>query len=153
MSGNPEYQNLDPMSVPDPVTPADSPGDPRGYAMVTPGGRGTAPYDIQENLGAIQADVTAAANGATAVSAAGVLYAMGPRQRVTQGLLDSPQGFSSGGGTSGYDITPGWSGEPDDSWDNNPQPDALLETPIQGQMGTYPAENTYQPGLQKYGTD
>ena len=151
MSGNPFYQNLDPTVAPDPVTPADSPGDSAGYAMVTPGGRGTAPYDIQADNG--EAGITAAFDAANALAGQGVLYPRGPRQRETGVLLDSPQGFSAGGGTSGYDVTAGWSGEPDESWDNNPQPDSLLETPIMGQMGTYPVENTYQPGLQKYGTD
>ena len=152
MAGNPEYQSLDPQGAPGPVTPADGPGDPAGFAMVSPRGRGTAPYDIQA-LGGVQEAVQAAFDGA-AVSAAGVnVYPnMGPRQRATADLMNSPQGFSSGGGTSGYDITPGWSGEPDESWDNNPQPGGLLETPIQGQMGTYPASSTYQDGLQKYGT-
>jgi hypothetical protein len=153
MAGNPFYQNLDPMAAPDPVTPQAAPGDPAGFAMVTPGGRGTAPYDIQQDLGAIEADITARADAATAVSGAGVLYPVSPRQRETQVMLDSPQGFNSGGGLTGYDITQGWSGEPDESWDNLPQPAALLDTPIQGQMGTYPsATSTVQEGLQKYGT-
>lgn len=153
MAGNPEYQSLDPMSVPDAVTPAASPADPRGFAMVTPAGRGTAPYDIQA-LGGIQEAVQAAFDGA-GVSAAGVnVYArMGPRQAAAQHLLDSPQGFNSGGGLSGYDITQGWSGEPDESWANDVQAPSILETPIQGQMGTYPsATSTVQGGLQKYGT-
>jgi hypothetical protein len=38
-------------------------------------------------------------------------------------------------------------------WPNDVQANVILETPVQGEMGTYPAENTYQPGLQKYGTD
>ena len=153
MAGNPAFQNLDPMSVPDPITPAASPGDPAGYGMVTPHGRGTAPYDVQEDLGSIQAEVQASFSDAVAATGAGVLYPQSPRQAEAEKLLDSPAGFSSGGGLSGYDITAGWSGEPDESWDNDPEPSSLLETPIQGQMGTYPAENTYQPGLEKYGTD
>jgi hypothetical protein len=152
MAGNPEYQNLDPMGAPDPVTPADGPGDAAGWAMVTPHGQGTAPYDIQA-LGGIEESITAGFGAANALSGAGFLYTQGPRQAATERLLDSPQGFSAGGGTSGYDITPGWSGGPDESWDNNPQPGNLLETPVQGQMGTYPsATSTVQEGLQKYGT-
>ena len=120
--------------------------------MVTPHGPGTAPYDIQA-LDGLEESITAAADGAGMVSGAGIVYPQGTRQRETGVLLDSPFGFSAGGGLSGYDITAGWSGEPDESWDNNPQPDSLLDTPVQGQMGTYPAENTYQPGLEKYGTD
>ena len=149
---SPYYQSLDPASPPSPVTPPDGPGDAAGWAMVTPHGPGTAPYDIQA-LDGLEESITAAADGAGMVSGAGIVYPQGTRQRETEVLLDSPFGFSSGGGLSGYDITAGWSGEPDESWDNNPQPDELLSTPVQGQMGTYPAENTYQPGLEKYGTD
>jgi hypothetical protein len=150
--GNPEYQNVTPGAAPPPVTPADGPGDAAGYAMVTPHGQGTAPYDIQDSHDVLPR-IQEVFDAATALTGAGVLYPMGPRQSATAHLMNSPQGFNSGGGTSGWDITPGWSGEPDESWDNNPQPDALLSTPVQGQMGTYPAENTYQSGLQKYGTD
>jgi hypothetical protein len=150
MAGNPEYQNLDPFAAPDPVTPAASPV--AGYSMVTPSGQGTAPYDIQADLGAIQADVTAGWAAAGAVAGAGVVYPQGTRQVATARLLDSAQGFNSGGGTSGYDITPGWAGEPYESWPDNPEP-TVLETPDQGQMGTYPAStSTVQDGLQKYGT-
>jgi hypothetical protein len=151
--GNPEYQNVTPGAVPSPVTPADGPGDPAGYASVTPHGRGTAPYDIQDGLAQVQADVQSAFNGA-AVSAAGInVYPeMGARQRATATLLNSPQGFNSSSGTAGYDITPGWSGEPGGSWPNNVQVANILETPIQGQM-TYPAGSTYQDGVPKYGTD
>jgi hypothetical protein len=147
----PYYQSLDPASPPGPVTPADSPGDAAGWAMVAPHGQGTAPYDIQAPSD--EAAVTAAWQGAGAVAGAGVVYPRGARQRETEVLMDSPFGFAAGGGTSGYDITSGWSGEPDESWDNNPQPGMLLETPAQGQMGTYPsATSTMQEGLRKYGT-
>lgn len=143
MAGNPFLQNLDPQSPPDPVTPAAPPSDPAGYAMVTPHGQGPAPYNIQDpgyTGGGLEAGVTAAFNGSTAVAGAGVLYPQGPRQAQAAHLLDSPQGAFAGGGTSGWDITAGWSGEPDESWPNNPQP-GILETPVQGQM-TYPQSNT-----------
>ena len=153
MAGNPAFQNLDPMSVPDPVTPQDSPGDPAGYGMVTPHGRGTAPYDIQQDLGAIQSDVQGSFDDAVAATGAGVLYPQSPRQSEAEKLLDSPAGFSSGGGLSGYDILTGWSGESAVLWPNDVQANVILETPVQGEMGTYPEDNTYQPGLQKYGTD
>ena len=146
MAGNPEYQNLDPSGAPDPVTPADGPGDAAGYAMVTPSGRGTAPYSIQADMD--EAAISVAAQGAGAVSGAGIVYGQGARQRATEALLNSPQGFSAGSGTSGYDITPGWSGEPDESWPNNVQVSAILETPIQG-SGVYPG--TMQDGLEMYG--
>lgn len=151
MSGNPAFQNLDPASAPDPVTPADSPGDAAGFSMVTPHGQGTAPYDIQA-LGGLQQEITAGFDAANALAGAGVLYPMGPRQQAARELMESPPGFNSGGGLSGFDITQGWSGEPDESWANNTQAAGILETPVQGQMGTYPGGSTYQDGLEKYGT-
>ena len=57
----PYYQGLDPAAAPDPVTPADSPSDPSGYASVTPSGIGPAPYDLFDPManmdlsGAVQA--------------------------------------------------------------------------------------------------
>lgn len=146
MAGNPEYQNLDPSGAPDPVTPAGGPGDAAGYSMVTPHGRGTAPYDIQ--AASDEAAITAAAQGAGEVAGAGIVYPRGTRQAAAETLLYSPQGFSAGGGTSGYDITQGWSGEPDESWANDVQMPSLLETPIQG-VGNYPG--TMQDGLETYG--
>ena len=146
MAGNPFLQNLDPQSPPDPVTPAASPSDPAGYAGVTPHGQGPAPYNIQDPAytgGGLQSDITAQYNSAGAVAAAGVsVYpAQGTRQAESAQMMNSAQGFSAGGGTSGYDITAGWSGEPGESWPNNPQP-GILETPIQGQVGMYPQSNT-----------
>lgn len=146
MAGNPFLQSLDPAGAPGPVTPADGPSDAAGFAMVTPGGRGTAWYDVQAAND--EAAITAAFNGANALTGAGVLYPEGPRQREAQGLLDSPQGFSAGGGMSGYDIMSGWSGEPDESWQNDVQPVTLLQTPVQG-AGDYPG--TMQDGIQTYG--
>lgn len=141
------FQPVDPSGAPDPITPQSGPADPAGYGMVTPHGLGTAPYDIQDN--GWEGAITAVTDAAGAVSGAGIVYPQGTRQAATARLLDSPQGFNASTGTGGYDITPGWSGEPDESWTNNPQPGALLETPIQGQ-GDYPG--TTQDGLQKYGT-
>jgi hypothetical protein len=127
-----------PSDAPDPVTPADSPSDPAGYAGVTPHGTGPAPYSITAQLD----DLTGATAAAREMSGgqegtstgAGMANIAGPRQAAAAHLMDSPQGFSAGGGTSGYDITPGWSGSSDDpmgGWPNNPQP-SILETPIQG---------------------
>ena len=65
---------------------------------------------------------------------------MSPRQAETARLLGSPQGFSAGGGTTGYDITAGFSGAGGDGWPNDVQPN-ILETPIQGQP-TYPPSTT-----------
>jgi hypothetical protein len=119
--------------------------------MVTPDGRGPAPYDIAAPLD--EAAITAACDAAGAVSGAGIVYPRGTRQQATEALLNSPAGFSAGSGLSGYDITQGFSGEPDESWANNVQAAGILQTPVQGEMGSYPADSTYQPGLQKYGTD
>lgn len=140
---SPEYQSPDPAGVPDPVTPADGPGDGAGYASVSPDGRGPAAYDIAAVSD--EAAITAGCDAAYAVAGPG-----GARQSATAGLLYSPAGFSAGSGMSGYDIPQGFSGEPDESWANNVQPDAIFQTPVQG-MGDYPG--TAQDGLQKYGTD
>lgn len=78
-------------------------------------------------------DLAAAAEEAGRLAGAGIVYPQGPRQAAAEHLLDSPQGFSAGGGTSGYDITAGWSG----GWPNDIQPPSLLDTPIQG-AGGYP---------------
>ena len=93
-------------------------------------------------------DVTAQFDAANSLAGAGALYPRGPRQREAEVLLDSPQGAFSGGGTSGPDITAGWSGEPDEAFPNSIQPVEILETPITGQ-GDYPG--TMQDGLQTYG--
>lgn len=147
MAGNPEYQNLSPYATPPSITPPDSPGDAAGYAMVAPGGRGPAPYDIQAPTDV--AAIAAACDAAGAVSGAGIAYPRGTRQAAAEELLYSPQGFSAGSGTSGYDITAGFSGEPGESWPNNVQVSEIFETPIQG-MGDYPG--TTQDGIRKYGT-
>lgn len=94
-------------------------------------------------------DIAAPMGDLSGLAASAMSVADGARQEETRQLLESPQGFSSGGGTSGYDITAGWSGEPDESWANDVQMPELLETPIQG-AGDYPG--TVQDGLQKYGT-
>lgn len=51
---------------PDPVTPADTPSDPAGYAMVTPHGQGTAPYDIQAPAEDLSGAFHSATNALTA---------------------------------------------------------------------------------------
>lgn len=132
------YQPLDPAAAPPAVTPAAGPDS-----------RGPAPYDIQAPSD--EAAIQAAFDGAGAVAGAGIsVYPhQGTRQAAAEALLSSPAGFSAGSGTSGYDITQGWSGEPDESFVNNPQPLVILETPIQG-AGDYPG--TAQDGLAKYGT-
>jgi len=142
---SPQYLPLDPAAAPDPVTPQATPSDPRGYAMVTPSGTGPAPYNIQAPMddltAAVQASMDLTGGSEGAPTGAGLPDRMSPRQSAAQHLMDSPQGFNSGGGTSGWDITPGYSGSSDDpmnGWPNNPQP-VILETPIQGQPNSYPA--------------
>lgn len=131
---NPEYQPVAAAAAPSPFTPSGSPSDPSGYASVTPDGMGPAPYDIQADLDA--AAISAAYDAAGAVSGAGIVYPAGTRQSQTETLMSSPAGFSAGSGTSGWDITAGFSGGGGDSWPNDVQP-GILETPVQG-MGDYP---------------
>jgi len=57
----------------------------------------------------------------------------GPRQAAAEHLLSSPQGFAAGGGTSGFDMTDGYTG----GWPQDVQPPSLLDTPVQG-SGDYP---------------
>lgn len=113
MSGNPEYQNIDSYTPPNPVTPADSPSAPAQYAAVTPHGQGPAWYDIQAPL----QDLTALTSDAGALSGAGIVYPQGPRQQQTETLLSSPQGFGE------QDIDAGWSGGGGDTgWPANVEP-------------------------------
>jgi hypothetical protein len=131
MSG-PYFQSLDPASPPGPITPQAAPSDPAGYAAVYPHGPGPAPYDIQAPM----PDVAGPFAGAVAVAGAGVLYPMGPRQRATEQLLSSPQGWGA------FDITEGFSGEPDEAWPNSTEPPmAPVETPDQG-TGDYAGTGT-----------
>lgn len=119
---NPFLQPLDPAGAPDPVTPQDSPSSPEGYAGVTPHGVGPAPYDIQAEM----PDVSAQFQGSVSVAGAGVLYSQGPRQAAAEALLYSPQGAGA------FNITAGFSGEPGESWPNNPDPGGNAQTPDQG---------------------
>src|SRR5262252_7108776 len=107
-------QPLDPMSPPGPITPAASPSDPAGFASVFPHGQGPAPYDIQAPL--MDAEITAAFNGANAVGGAGFLYPQGPRQAEAAALLDSAQGSPA------MDVTAGYAGGGGGSWPSNPEP-------------------------------
>lgn len=134
------FQSLNPAGAPDPVTPADGPGDAAGWAAVTPPGRGPADYDISapQDIAGITGAFNAA--GALTAGAENDIYPSSPRQRETRDLLESPQGYGAVNVTTGFpdyentDIAPG----------------ADLVTPIQG-MGAYPG--TYQDGIPKYGAD
>jgi hypothetical protein len=116
MAGNPEYQNLDPITPPDQITPAGGPSSPSNYAMVTPHGRGPAPYDIQAPL--LDGEITAAFNDANATGGAGVLYPVSPRIVDARTMMESPQGFGSGG----YDILGGYHMGGGDGWPNDVEP-------------------------------
>lgn len=97
------------------ITPSDSAGSPSDYAEVTPHGQGTAPYDVQ----AAQDDLSGAVAAAGALAGAGVIYPQGPRQAMTETLMQSPQGFA----VDGYDIDAGWhGGGGDEGWPNNVEP-------------------------------
>jgi hypothetical protein len=133
---SPYFQGLDPMAAPSPVTPADSPSDAAGWAKVTPEGRGPADYDISAPQDI--AGITGAFNAANAISAAGVLYPEGPRQREAQALLDSPAGAGEMSVLAGF---------PDyESSDVRPGPN--MENPVQGQGGGYPG--TTQGGVPQF---
>ena len=110
MAGNPEYQDVHQAPASTGMTPADSPSSPEGFAMVTPHGRGPAPYDIQ----APQAGLSGVVDAAGALGGAGVLYQFGPREQQARELMDSPQGF----GLDGFDVDAGWHG----SWPANVEP-------------------------------
>ena len=95
------------------ITPSDSPSSPEGFAGVTPHGQGPAPYDIQAPLS--DGEIGAAFASANAVGGAGALYPQGPRQAQTEAMIQSPQGFASGG----YDIDAGSAF----GWPNDVEPD------------------------------
>ena len=106
-----------PAAANPPVTPADTPSSPAGYASVTPHGRGPAPYDIQAAQG--QDEIASQFGASNAVAGTGVLYPRGPRQAETEVLLSSPQGFAVGG----YDIDAGYhAGPAQDGWPSNVEP-------------------------------
>jgi len=146
--GNPFFQGLDPMGVPDAVTPQAGPSNAAGYDAVTPQGSGAAPapYDIsapQDIAGlaaAVQAAMGVSGGGEGAPSGAGIPDRLGPRQAEAAALLDSPQGSGAMSVLAGFpdyessDISPG----------------ANMENPIQG-AGDYPG--TRQDGIPVYGAD
>jgi hypothetical protein len=109
-------QPVDPQGAPPPVTPADSPSSPSGYAGVTPHGQGTAPYDIQAPMG----DLSAAVAASGALMGADIIYGHGPRQAETEALLTSPPGYGE------FNILQGFSGQGDSShgWPNDVRPAA-----------------------------
>jgi hypothetical protein len=112
-------QPLDPIAANDPVTPHDTPSSPAGFAMVTPHGQGPAPYDIQ----APQGDLTGEYAAAGAITGAGIVYTHGPRQALTETLMQSPAGFA----VDGYDIDAGYPGSAtgEGGWPTNVEPPGM----------------------------
>ena len=133
------YQSLNPDTPPSPVTPSASPPIRPGVGPVGDSWVGTAPYDISapQDIPGISAAVEAAGR----LTGAGIVYPQGPRQRATNnGILDTPQGADS---ANVFDGFPDYENE-------DLRPNADLETPIQGEMGTYPQSSTYQPGITQF---
>jgi len=113
------------------ITPSDSPSSPEGYAAVTPAGQGPAPYDIQ----AAMPDLSGAYASAGAETGAGIVYPVSGRQRDTETLLSSPQGYGA------FSIAGGFSGGGSESWPADPAPGANAQTPDQG-TGDYAGTGT-----------
>ena len=90
------------------ITPPDSPSSPENFAQVP-----TSQMNIQAPLS--DGEIGAAFDASIAVGGAGALYPQGPRQAQTAALLESPQGFASGG----YDIDAGSAF----GWPNDVEPD------------------------------
>ncbi len=128
MSG-PYFQPVDAAGAPDPVTPAAAASSPADFAAVTPHGRGPAGYDIQAPM----PDLAGAYAAAGAITGAGIVYPQGPRQAMTETLMQSPQGFA----LDGYDIDAGYHAGPgQDGWPANVEPpEAAAQTPDQGHGG------------------
>ena len=101
MAGNPFFQDVDPQSPPDQVTPAGGPSSPSNYAGVAVQG-----MDIQapSPVGA----VTAAFDESIALGGSGVLYPMSERITQAKTLLESPQGFGLGGFNIESGAAAGW---------------------------------------------
>ena len=94
------------------ITPRDTPAVPDRYAMVA-----VQPMDIAAPLADGE---IAAAFGAAGVAAGDEtsVYPSGPRQEESRVLVESPQGFASGG----YDIISGYHEGGGDGWPNDVEP-------------------------------
>jgi hypothetical protein len=87
------------------ITPSDSPSAPELYSAVP----------VQDvNIQAPQQDLHAEFNAANDAAGAGVLYPQSDRQKQTEALLSSPQGFA----VEGYDIDAGSAAQ----WPRNIEP-------------------------------
>jgi hypothetical protein len=149
MAGNTFFQNLDPQVAPDPVTPAATPSEPAGYAMVTPPGTGAAPapYDISapQNIAGITASFNAAnaltggqEGAGTGAGSAGMPNRNSPRQQQAAAILDSPQGAESSNVFAGFP----------DYENQDLRPGGNMENPIQGHTADYPG--TTQAGITQF---
>ena len=145
MAGNPFFQDFSPDVAPDPVTPQAAPGDPAGYAGVTPHGQGPAPYDISAPqdiagiTGAVQAAMALTGGAEGADTGAGLPNRDSPRQQEALAILDSPQGAASSSVFAGFP----------DYESSDVRPGAAMETPIQGHTSDYPG--TTQAGVPQFG--
>src|SRR5260370_36082825 len=130
---SPYFRPGDGAGAPDPVTPAAAASSPADFAAVTPHGRGPAGYDIQAPM----PDLAGAYAAAGAITGAGIVYPQGPRQAMTETLMQSPQGFA----LDGYDIDAGdHAGPGQDGWPANVEPaEAAARTPDRGHGGVAPA--------------
>ena len=143
---NPFFLPPDPSAAPDPVTPADGPGDPRGWGEVTPHTVSTAPYDISapQDIAGISAATQAAmglSGGGEGVSTgAGIPNRDSPRQQQTAAILYSPQGADSSNVFSGFP----------DYENQDLRPPADVNGPIQGHTSEYPG--TTQDGVPQFMT-
>ena len=90
------------------ITPSDTPSSPSNYDQVAVQG-----MDIQAPLQ--DGEITAAFNTANDLGGSGVLYPMSERISQAKTLLESPQGFATGG----FDIDAGWHGD----WPADVEPD------------------------------
>lgn len=92
------------------ITPSDTPSSPH-YAEVAV---------TQQNIQAPLADgeITAAFDQSNAEGGNGVLYPMSPRIADTKTMMESPQGFGSGG----YDILGGYHQGGGDGWPADVEP-------------------------------
>jgi hypothetical protein len=95
------------------ITPSDSPSSPSNYAAVP-----VQPMDIQ--AASPIAEVTAAFDTSIAEGGSGVLYPMSPRIAEARELLQSPQGYGTGGFSIQSGASHGWPTDvmPPDTVDN-----------------------------------
>jgi hypothetical protein len=92
------------------ITPSDTPSSPH-YAEVA-----VQQMNIQAPLS--DGEITGAFNDANATGGSGVLYPMSQRIADTRTMMESPQGWGSGG----FDIISGYHEGGGDGWPNDVEP-------------------------------